>query len=231
MSIQKIISEQPKIPELIMKSLIEAIRDGSIKVGEEVPSERDLADVLGVGRGSLRECLSILEFVGAVETRGNRKILLRDADYIEKVGVLFDIVSVKNSWKTLNEFRRIIEVGAVELACQNATAEDLMKIETAAKKLKEAPNKYEYDVEFHNAIALASHNAILASSQFLASSLIADFRSKFWDIPEYEERATNSHFSLLKAIKSRDVARAQLEMILHLEIVSDFANEYPNRTD
>ena len=55
----------PRVPELIMQALVKAIEDGHIRVGEELPSERDLAEMLGVGRGSLRECLAILEFLGA----------------------------------------------------------------------------------------------------------------------------------------------------------------------
>lgn len=71
MQLDKIQNTSPKIPELIMQSLIGAIEAGHIHVGEELPSERELAESLGVGRGSLRECLAILEFLGAIESRGN----------------------------------------------------------------------------------------------------------------------------------------------------------------
>ena len=78
--LQKIQYDAPKIPELVMQALIEAIESGHIRVGEELPSERDLAETLGVGRGSLRECLAILEFLGAIQIRSNRKVVVRDAD-------------------------------------------------------------------------------------------------------------------------------------------------------
>lgn len=68
MQLDKIQNTSPKIPELIMQSLIGAIEAGHIHVGEELPSERELAESLGVGRGSLRECLAILEFLGAIES-------------------------------------------------------------------------------------------------------------------------------------------------------------------
>ena len=48
-------SGEQKIPEKVMWALIDAIESGQIKVGEEMISERDLAETLGVGRGSLRE--------------------------------------------------------------------------------------------------------------------------------------------------------------------------------
>ena len=73
-----------KIPEMVMWALIEAMERGQIKVGAELTSERDLAEMLGVGRGSLRECLGIMEFLGVIENRGYRKVVLRDADYIRR---------------------------------------------------------------------------------------------------------------------------------------------------
>lgn len=54
MQLEKIQIASPKLPELVMQALISAIDNGQIRVGEELPSERDLAETLGVGRGSLR---------------------------------------------------------------------------------------------------------------------------------------------------------------------------------
>ena len=73
MQLEKIQYTSPKVPELVMQALINAIEGGQIQVGAELPSERDLAEKLGVGRGSLRECLAIMEFLGAIEGCGNRK--------------------------------------------------------------------------------------------------------------------------------------------------------------
>ena len=125
MRLEKIQHAPPKIPELVMQSLISAIDAGQIRVGEELPSERDLAETLGVGRGSLRECLAILEFLGAIENRGNRKVVMRDADYIQKAVSFVRLSNQPDTQHDFNEFRRINEVEIVELACQRATEEDL----------------------------------------------------------------------------------------------------------
>ena len=67
-----------------MQALISTMERGLIKVGEELPPERDLAAGLGVSRNSLRECLAILEYMGIIETQGNRKIVVKDASYFQK---------------------------------------------------------------------------------------------------------------------------------------------------
>ena len=71
-----------------MQSLLKAIEEGHTQVGKELPSERDLAEDLGVGRGSLRECLAVLDFLGAIESKGNRKKVVRDAHYIRRAMTL-----------------------------------------------------------------------------------------------------------------------------------------------
>ena len=82
MQFEKIQNNGPKVPELVMDSLLKAMEAGTIRVGEELPPERDLAEALGISRNSLRECLAILSFMGIVENRGNRKILVKYADRI-----------------------------------------------------------------------------------------------------------------------------------------------------
>ena len=77
MSFDKIQVSTPTVPELVLDSLLRAIETGSIQIGRELPPERELAEALGISRNSLRECLSILNFMGIVENRGNRKILVK----------------------------------------------------------------------------------------------------------------------------------------------------------
>ena len=117
----------PRVPELIMQALVKAIEDGHIRVGEDMPSERDLAEMLGVGRGSLRECLAILEFLGAIDGRGNRKVLLRDADYIQKARSWIECSNEMGGTEPFNEFRRVIEVGIVGLGVSGRMIADALQ--------------------------------------------------------------------------------------------------------
>ena len=227
MQLQKIQYDAPKIPELVMQALIEAIESGHIRVGEELPSERDLAETLGVGRGSLRECLAILEFLGAIQIRSNRKVVVRDADYIQKAISFVRISNKMDTQADFTEFRRVNEVAIVELACARATEEDLTAIYKAIEHLEAEPDNYMWDVEFHDALAVASHNAMLAATMHLVNSMIADVRIRFFMLPDYIQKSQVSHRAIFEAVKARDEERAQREMNLHLDIVSEFAEKYP----
>ena len=164
------------------------------------------------------------------ESRGNRKVLLRNADFIQKVRTWIESANQMDTRRTFNEFRQVIEVGIVKLACERATDEDIAAMATAVEHLKENPSKYEYDVEFHDSLAVASHNSMLAATIHLVNNLIADVRIRFWDLPDYQERTQQSHYAIYQAVCDRDVERAQLEMSRHLAIVDEFSEKYPGRS-
>lgn len=117
MSLDKI-QNTPKLPERVMQALLDAMESGQIKVGEELPIERDLAASMGVSRGSLRECLAVLEFLNILESRGNRKVVVKDAGYFRKAVSFIRLSDQKDTLADCVEFRRVVEVSIVEMACE-----------------------------------------------------------------------------------------------------------------
>ena len=229
MTLEKIQNTSPKLPELVMQALISAMGRGSLQVGDELPSERDLSETLGIGRGSLRECLAVLEFLGAIETRGNRKALIRDADYIRNAIYFVRVSNREDIQEDFLEFRRINESAIAELASQRATEEDLASLERCLQRMAEHPEDPMTDVNFHVALALASHNALLASASHLVNSMIAGIRDRFFERPDYPQIAYESHVLIYNAVRDRDPERARTEIENHLQIVRKFSQEYPEQ--
>jgi len=228
MQLEKIQNVSPKIPELVMQALINAIERGQIQVGKELPSERDLAEKLGVGRGSLRECLAILEFLGAIESRGYRKAVVREADYIRKAISFIRISNEQDTQRDFNEFRKINEMAIVELACLRATEEDLEAVHKTLVRMEAClEDSTQADVDFHDAMAVASHNPMLAATIHLVNSMIADLRTRFFHYPNFPQVALDSHWAIYNAVKARDIETARNEMKHHLEIVEEFRARYP----
>ena len=226
MHLQKIQNNMPKLPELVMQSLIEAIEGGQIQVGQDLPSERDLAEKLGVGRGSLRECLAILEFLGAIENRGYRKAVVREADYIRKAISFIQISVQADTQDDFNEFRKVNEMAIAAFACERATEEDLAAIAATLERMEKRPDDYMADVEFHDALAVASHNTMLAGTIHLVNSMIADLRNRYFDLPDFAQTALESHQAIYEAVKARNIPVAQQAMKHHLEIVDEFRTRY-----
>ena len=228
MHLEKIQNESPKIPELVMQSLIKALEEGHIQLGKELPSERDLAEDLGVGRGSLRECLAVLDFLGAIESTGNRKKVVRDAHYIRRAIDFINVCSSIDSQEKFMEFRLVNEAHIAELACRRATEEDLSAIRAAVEQMEERPWDTKAEVAFHEALANASHNEVLSATLHLFISMIAKVRNSFYALPDYVVLAQESHQAIYDAVCARDVSRARYEMERHLRIAQEFIDKYPH---
>ena len=219
---EKIQSGHPRVPELVLDSLLAAIEDGRIQVGEELPPERDLAEALGISRNSLRECLSILTFMGIVENRGNRKILVKSADQFRKAQQLIDLSYSSDTFDDFMEFRRTNEREIARLACQRATEEDLEKLRLAVERLENDATDYLADVEFHIDLAQASHNTIFAAMIDYVNSLILEMRMRFFELEEYHGKTAEAHRRIYEAVLARDEELAMYEMGRHLKIISNY---------
>ena len=222
MQFEKIQNSGPKVPELVMDSLLKAMEAGTIRVGEELPPERDLAEALGISRNSLRECLAIMSFMGIVENRGNRKILVKNADRFRKARSLIDLSYSQDTFEDFMEFRRTNEREIARLACIRATEEDLERLRNSVERLEADATDFEADVDFHVNLAYASHNTIFAAMLNYVNSLILELRMRFFEREEYHGKTAEAHRRIYEAVKARDEELAVYEMGRHLKIIENY---------
>ena len=222
MQFEKIQNNGPKVPELVMDSLLKAMEAGTIRVGEELPPERDLAEALGISRNSLRECLAIMSFMGIVENRGNRKILVKNADRFRKARSLIDLSYSQDTFEDFMEFRRTNEREIARLACIRATDEDLERLRNSVERLEADATDFEADVDFHVNLAYASHNTIFAAMLNYVNSLILELRMRFFEREEYHGKTAEAHRRIYEAVKARDEELAVYEMGRHLKIIENY---------
>ena len=222
MQFEKIQNNGPKVPELVMDSLLKAMEAGTIRVGEELPPERDLAEALGISRNSLRECLAIMSFMGIVENRGNRKILVKNADRFRKARSLIGLSYSQDTFEDFMEFRRTNEREIARLACIRATEEDLERLRNSVERLEADATDFEADVDFHVNLAYASHNTIFAAMPNYVNSLILELRMRFFEREEYHGKTAEAHRRIYEAVKARDEELAVYEMGRHLKIIENY---------
>ena len=226
----KIRFSAPTVPELVLDSLLSAIEKGSIQIGRELPPERELAEALGISRNSLRECLSILNFMGIVENRGNRKILVKNADYFRKARSLLELSYSADTFEDFMEFRRTNEREIARLACLRATEEDLERLRSSVERLENDASDYLADVEFHVDLAYASHNTIFAAMLDYVNSLILELRMRFFEREDYHGKTAEAHRRIYEAVKARDEELAIYEMGRHLKLIENY-EDHPERKE
>lgn len=152
-----------KISEEIAGQIRDLIKNGKLKPGEKLPTERTFSEMLGVGRSSLREAINILETQGFVESRKRQGIYICSLSTSIISDPLRQIIEEdKDKLLQLYEVRKDIELASAYAAAEYRTDSDLANMKKALAKMEKDSIKpliglYD-DLEFHLAIAQSGHN-------------------------------------------------------------------------
>jgi DNA-binding FadR family transcriptional regulator len=155
----------------VFEEICEQIRDrlaaGTLKPGDKLPAERDLATEFKVGRPAVREALRTLEQAGVLEFQKGTKggAFIRDGNPSMLTQSLHDLLLVgRVSVENLAEARSLICGLVIEVACIRATEADFIAIEENISSIEASVDLYqraEQGVLFFSLIAEATHNEVL----------------------------------------------------------------------
>ncbi len=201
----------------VMSRILPFIRERGYAAGERIPSERELAERFNVSRGILREALAALEAMRVIQRRPQSGIYLRDIAREASVDMLvlesdLGMPVSPGDVKDLNEFRSMLEVQSVGLACSRRTDADLARLDAvlAMSRSRHAAGQSlaEQDAEFHMALCAASGNKLIqraANSFWLASRAR---RERYFGEPVNALRSIAQHSALRDAVAAGDTGRA-----------------------
>jgi len=213
-----------RLYENVIKQIVNLIKNNELKPGDKLPSERELAEKLSIGRASLREAFRVLESRGLIKSRPGRGRFIREI----KKDALIDSENIilsleKSSILELLEAREIFEVKTAEFAAQRATPEDIGMIEDALNRMREKKvtdnERIESDAGFHLAIARASHNFAFINIMRLHMDLLKETREKTWQVPGRRKEQWQEHKAIFEAIKEHNSKKAAEAMLKHLKSV------------
>jgi GntR family transcriptional regulator, transcriptional repressor for pyruvate dehydrogenase complex len=147
----------PRISDAVAASLERRILEGSLKPGDRLPPERELAIELGVSRPSLREAIQKLASKGMVQSRQGGGTYVTDRLESTFFDPWQDMMGAHpNLREDLLEFRRMLEGQAAEWAAERATEADLTRIDQAYETLRTAFARDDTDVRSDADIAFPS---------------------------------------------------------------------------
>lgn len=212
----------------IARQLSDLIAAGEFTPGQRLPSERELAQQLGVSRPSVREALIALDIEGKVEVRVGTGVFVAPA----RSPVQPESDEGEGPFELIRA-RRMVEGGTAGWAAREATPDEVAEIRAAVeelRRLQEASRSTDpADRAFHVAIARAAHNGpLLAVVEMLwdqGRGTVWKQMEKHFETPALRAATLRDHRAILEAIEARDARAARKAMRDHLARVDrEFAH-------
>ncbi|GAB6083313.1 FadR/GntR family transcriptional regulator [Desulfuromonas carbonis] len=220
-----------KISEEIVDQIKQLIARGDLGPGERIPSERELATLLGVSRPSVREALMVLEAMGFIESRQGGGTFVRTLTETTLTNPLARLMEQKDPrlLHALAEVRMGLESWSAYLAAQRADEGEIEQLRSIYRTMEEqaANGGWDADVDarFHYAITAATHNTVqvhvLDTIHTLFHTTIQVALTEFYRKSGYLERLLTQHREILDAIAAREPERARQKMLVHLTMVEE----------
>jgi GntR family transcriptional regulator, transcriptional repressor for pyruvate dehydrogenase complex len=224
--------KKTRIYEEVVSQIHELIRAGKVKAGDQLPSERELAETFKVSRTSVREALRALETRGLIVSRtgaGNFVAELPVESLVAPLATL--LLEEKDALADIFEMRKLIEPHIASLAAERATEKDIARMKEILNKQKEAVDRgqtgVDADAEFHFAIGRATQNQALEKLVSGLMDLLSHSREESLQTPGRSQASIDSHFKILSAIEEHDQEQARKAMLRHIQHVEE--NVFPAR--
>ncbi len=220
-----------KISEEIVSQIKQLISKGELKPGDRIPSERELATMLGVSRPSVREAIMVLEAMGFVESRQGGGTYVKALTEASIMNPLAKLVEMRDPelLRSLAEVRMGLESWSAYLAAQRATDSDIAEMRRLYKIMEKQAAKGgwspDVDAEFHYAITAASHNSlqmhVLDSIHSLFHATIQVALMEFYQQEGHVQLLLTHHHDIMEAIAAHDPELARKKMMEHLAMVEE----------
>jgi GntR family transcriptional repressor for pyruvate dehydrogenase complex len=207
------------------------ILNNNIKIGDKLPTERELCEELNVGRGTIREAIRILQTKGLVELQPGRGAFVARKEEFDK----FDLANWfrENEIKIMDciEVRTAIEPLAVKLAIQKCSDKDIKRLRAiqnrsiTAVREKDIASLAQCDEQFHTLIVECSENKFLIDINKKLNYSLTNFRSKTFNIPKNVDNFIPAHEAIIKAFEKHDPELGQKSLLNHLGYVTEDLEE------
>lgn len=197
------------------------ISEGSLTPGHRLPAERELAELFGVSRSSLRQALKVLEIMGVISQRvGDGTYLNTAAPAILAEPLEFLILLDGLSFHELMEARLIVEPELAARAAARATLEDVAELQQVLTEM-EASRKddgrfTEFDLLFHKTIFRIAGNRVCSLMFTVVHQSLERLIHLTSQLVE-PEHTLQLHRRIFLAIRRKDADDARRRMIEHLE--------------
>lgn len=199
------------VPSSIINLIIDLLISRKLKPGDQLPTELELTQQLGVGRNSIREAINTLSYLGVVKIKRGIGTFISESMQASVVNpLILDLIFEQRTSVEIIELRLLIETAVAEMVIQKASDEDIQKLDdannqlrtAAAGKLPRSQDLRDLDINFHETLLQLTKNRPM---QKIGKVIYALFLASIEKTVEQDPlRAVKNHQLIIDAVKKRD---------------------------
>jgi GntR family transcriptional repressor for pyruvate dehydrogenase complex len=233
---------QPIKPKKVSTQIAEQIRSsilaGEFAPGDKLPPERELAEMFGVSRPSVREALNVLASSGLVMSYQGGGTVVMSLVETSASNSLSELIRVQQD-RALDviEVRKCMESWTAYYAAERALPEDIRRMEEIVagmeRNLEGLHPSEDLDANLHIVIARATHNIVWLHLMQSLFDAMKEFQQSVWRAvyitSEDHHQLYRHHRNIFEAIRSRDAEAAREAMMLHLTFAEQRSTAYVSK--
>ena len=224
-----------KVSTQIADQIRASILNGDFAPGDKLPPERELAEMFGVSRPSVREALNVLASSGLVESYQGGGTVVKSLVESAAGNPLSEMIRAERG-RALDviEVRKGIEAWTAWYAAQRALPGDIAKLEGIiggmARNIEGLKPSEDLDANFHTVVARATRNVVWLHLMQSIFNAMKEFQKNVWRAvyltDEDHRKLYGHHRDIFEAIRDHDPERARQAMLVHLTFAEERSNEY-----
>ncbi len=207
------------LKEVFVLRFEELILSGKIKIGQKLPSERELALQLNVSRPVVHEGLVELASRGLVSLKPRIGATVNDYRREGSITLLSSLIQYRKGglepelMESLLELRKLLETAFAGLAAENRTKEQLLEFKALLEKEESADRSNvqkitDYDFDFHLLIAMASGNTVYPLLMNSFRPVYTNLSGQFFKDPDVTAAVHGYHREMVRAIEAKNKNKA-----------------------
>jgi len=213
-----------KVYQAVAKQLERRITE-ELKPGDLLPPERQLVQMLGVSRGSVRDAIRSLELMGLLEPRQGIGTVVCDPRAARTNPLANALLEKRKMVADLLDVRKMLEPPLARRAAEHASPDEISDLEDIlirqAASVGRGELGIEEDSEFHYSIALASGNNVVLKVVDVLMDLLRETRERSLQGEGRQEKSLAGHRCILEALKESDARAAEAAMRRHLQEIEN----------
>jgi GntR family transcriptional repressor for pyruvate dehydrogenase complex len=217
------VERAPRLSDTVAAEILSTILERGLRVGDRLPSERELGEQFGVSRTVVREAVRSLVARGVIDSRVGSGLHVAEAnpESVTSSMSLFLRIGRTIEYEKIHEVRAAIETQVAEYAAARATDDEVERLREVCERMAEVLDDIELasdaDVAFHQELARAAHNELFGIMLDSIGDILYEIRRSTMDIPGSGAKGLRAHRRIFEGVAARDPSRARQAMVKHLD--------------